>query len=62
MMKKWGLALICALLLMGCHPRQSVVENEITSFTKQDVYQYQDLLLFIDKKAFQQDGFSFQIE
>ena len=62
MMKKWGLALICALLLMGCHPRQSVVENEITSSTKQDVYQYQDLLLFIDKKAFQQDGFSFQIE
>ena len=62
MMKKWGLALICALLLMGCHPHQSVVENEITSSTKQDVYQYQDLLLFIDKKAFQQDGFSFQIE
>ena len=47
---------------MGCHPHQSVVENEITSSTKQDVYQYQDLLLFIDKKAFQQDGFSFQIE
>ena len=62
MMKKWGLALICALLLMGCHPHQSVVENEITSSTKQDVYQYLDLLLFIDKETFHQNGFSFQIE
>ena len=58
-MKKWGLALICALLLMGCHHNQSIMNQEIDLSTKQYIYQYQDLLLYINQGK---DGFSFQIE
>lgn len=63
-MKKFGMLLMCACFLIGCHFKtsQSTSIQSNQEAQSRAVYQYQDFLLYIDKENQENDGFSFQFE
>lgn len=63
-MKKFGMLLICTLLLMGCRYQvsQSASVQKYKEPQIKTIYQYQDFLLYIVEDQQKSDGFSFQIE
>ena len=58
-MKKFGMLLICTLLLMGCRYQvsQSASVQKYKEPQIKTIYQYQDFLLYIVEDQQKSDGF-----